>query len=354
VQFGADETQPLMQAAAFDARCCAQSHIRKAVRDILKNRGVFGEDQAIIGADRRHEAERIHAAKIGIVLQHLLRFWIDFKIARLGAGFIQGDAGCHRTGKGREVEVHGASPGVEAGVLDFYTVPHKLNAVKIFICDMVQKKKNPPEPETGAPKKRGRPRAFEPDVALGKAMDTFRDGGFAATSLDDLSEAMGINRPSLYGTFGDKRELFLKAYDRYRAEMAAKFAHAFDPKLTLRQMLEAIYATALDVYLAGDKGPRGCFTVMTATSEAMADPDSSIGAKGAGIDPAHTRQAFSGSGGNRRTAADGRCAGAVADRGLDHRGDSDPLARPGAASRIGGHRQGHGRPDLRSETLMAW
>lgn len=138
---------------------------------------------------------------------------------------------------------------------------------------MVQKKKNPPKAAADAPKKRGRPRAFEPDVALAKAMDTFRDGGFAATSLDDLSEAMGINRPSLYGTFGDKRELFLKAYERYRAEMAAKFAHAFDPKLTLRQMLEAIYATALDVYLAGENGPRGCFTVMTATSEAMADPE---------------------------------------------------------------------------------
>ena len=104
-------------------------------------------------------------------------------------------------------------------------------------------------------------------------MDTFRDGGFAATSLDDLSEAMGINRPSLYGTFGDKRELFLKAYERYRAEMAAKFAPAFAPGLTLRQMLEKIYATALDVYLAGENGPRGCFTVMTATSEAMADPE---------------------------------------------------------------------------------
>ncbi|EKS35328.1 TetR/AcrR family transcriptional regulator [Afipia clevelandensis] len=138
---------------------------------------------------------------------------------------------------------------------------------------MVQKKKKTPTSEAAVPKKRGRPRAFEPDVALARAMDTFRDGGFAATSLDDLSEAMGINRPSLYGTFGDKRELFLKAYERYRAEMAAKFAHAFDPKLTLRQMLEAIYATALDVYLAGDKGPRGCFTVMTATSEAMADPE---------------------------------------------------------------------------------
>jgi AcrR family transcriptional regulator len=138
---------------------------------------------------------------------------------------------------------------------------------------MVQKKQNPPKAETSAPKRRGRPRAFEPDVALGKAMDTFRDGGFAATSLDDLSEAMGINRPSLYGTFGDKRDLFLKAYERYRAEMAATFAPAFDPKLTVRQMLEKIYAIALDVYLAGENGPRGCFTVMTATSEAMADPE---------------------------------------------------------------------------------
>ena len=137
---------------------------------------------------------------------------------------------------------------------------------------MVQKKKNP-APPPATPKKRGRPRAFEPDVALGKAMNTFRDGGFAATSLDDLSEAMGINRPSLYGAFGDKRELFLKAYDRYRAEMAAQFAPAFDPALTLREMLETAYATALDFYLAGDNGPRGCFTVMTATSEAMADPE---------------------------------------------------------------------------------
>lgn len=141
---------------------------------------------------------------------------------------------------------------------------------------MVQKRKEPAKSAPSAsdtPKRRGRPRAFEPEVALAKAMDTFRDGGFAATSLDDLSEAMGINRPSLYGTFGDKRELFLKAYERYRAEMAATFAHAFDPALTLRQTLETIYATAIRVYLAGENGPRGCFTVMTATSEAMADPE---------------------------------------------------------------------------------
>ena len=139
---------------------------------------------------------------------------------------------------------------------------------------MVQKKKKTTPAKTPEPaKRRGRPRAFEPDVALSKATDAFRDGGFAATSLDDLSAAMGINRPSLYGTFGGKRDLFLKAYVRYRQEMDTAFAVAFVPGLSLRQTLEKVYAIAIDIYLSGENGPRGCFTVMTATSEAMADPE---------------------------------------------------------------------------------
>ncbi|KQW21183.1 TetR family transcriptional regulator [Afipia sp. Root123D2] len=128
-------------------------------------------------------------------------------------------------------------------------------------------------PEATATKRRGRPRAFESEVALGRALDTFRDSGFAATSLDDLSAAMGINRPSLYGAFGDKRELFLKAYERYRAEAGVLFAKAFDPALSLRVTLERVYAIAIDFYAAGENGPRGCLTVMTAASEAMADPE---------------------------------------------------------------------------------
>ena len=141
---------------------------------------------------------------------------------------------------------------------------------------MVQKKKKSDGTAIAAaesPKRRGRPRAFEPDVVLAKAIDAFRDGGFAATSLDDLSAAMGINRPSLYGTFGDKRELFLKAYARYRQDMNAAFAVAFVPGLSLRHTMEKVYAIAIDIYMSGDNGPRGCFTVMTATSEAMSDPE---------------------------------------------------------------------------------
>jgi TetR/AcrR family transcriptional regulator, copper-responsive repressor len=141
---------------------------------------------------------------------------------------------------------------------------------------MVQKSKKPPVTRIDdpvAPKRRGRPRAYEPDVALGKALDLFRKDGFAATSLDDLSAATGMNRPSLYGAFGDKRELYIKSYRRYREEARAAMVDIFRGELPIRQRLERIYAVALDIYLSGEAGPRGCFTVMTAGSEAVADPE---------------------------------------------------------------------------------
>jgi TetR/AcrR family transcriptional regulator, copper-responsive repressor len=141
---------------------------------------------------------------------------------------------------------------------------------------MVQKSKRPSVAKIDAPvppKRRGRPRAYQPDVALGKALDLFRKDGFAATSLDDLSAATGMNRPSLYGAFGDKRELFIKSYQRYREDARAAMAGIFRDELPIRQRLARIYTVALDIYLSGDAGPRGCFTVMTAASEAVSDPD---------------------------------------------------------------------------------
>src|SRR5436305_5444139 len=141
---------------------------------------------------------------------------------------------------------------------------------------MVQKSKRPPVTRIDdpvPPKRRGRPRAYQPDVALGKALDLFRKDGFAATSLDDLSAATGMNRPSLYGAFGDKRELFIKSYRRYRDNARAAMGDIFRDELPIRKRLERIYATALDIYLSGESGPLGCFTVMTAASEAVADPE---------------------------------------------------------------------------------
>ena len=140
---------------------------------------------------------------------------------------------------------------------------------------MVQKSKRPPaaEPETTAPRRRGRPRAYQPEIALGRALDLFRKGGFAATSLDELSAATGMNRPSLYGAFGDKRELYIKSYERYRADARAAMAEVFKGEVPIRERLKRIFAAALDIYLADATEPQGCFTVMTAASEAVADPE---------------------------------------------------------------------------------
>src|SRR5215212_2058586 len=139
---------------------------------------------------------------------------------------------------------------------------------------MVQKNKRPAaKPDPVSAKRRGRPRAYQPEIALGRALDLFRKDGFAATSLDDLSAATGMNRPSLYGAFGDKRELYIKSYARYRADARAAMQEIFRAELPIRKRLERIFEVALDIYLSGEAGPRGCFTVMTAASEAVADPE---------------------------------------------------------------------------------
>ena len=138
---------------------------------------------------------------------------------------------------------------------------------------MVQKIKKAASEASGEPKRRGRPRAYEPDVALGKALDLFRRDGFAATSLDDLSAATGMNRPSLYGAFGDKRELYIKSIRRYRDDARSQMRDIFRQDMPIRKRLQRIYAIALDIYISGEAGPRGCFTVMTAASEAISDPE---------------------------------------------------------------------------------
>ena len=140
---------------------------------------------------------------------------------------------------------------------------------------MVQKNNKPPSAAKiyapVVPKRRGRPRAYEPDVALGRALDLFRRDGFSATSLDDLSAATGMNRPSLYGAFGDKRELYIKSYQRYRDDARTAMIDIFRSEAPLRERLARIYAIALDIYTEGES-PRGCFTVTTAASEAVSDP----------------------------------------------------------------------------------
>jgi AcrR family transcriptional regulator len=122
-----------------------------------------------------------------------------------------------------------------------------------------------------APTRRGRPRAYDPDAALAKATAVFWDSGFAATSLDELAAATGMNRPSLYGAFGDKQALYLKALDGYRTAARAGMKEALAPGRPLREGLRLVYRLALDMYLSGRRHPRGCFMIGTAVTEAVHD-----------------------------------------------------------------------------------
>ena len=74
-----------------------------------------------------------------------------------------------------------------------------------------------------------RPKAFDPDAALQQAMQVFWERGYEATSVQDLVQGMGINRFSLYSTFGGKHQLFVTALERYRdtivADLLARIIH---------------------------------------------------------------------------------------------------------------------------------
>ncbi len=113
-----------------------------------------------------------------------------------------------------------------------------------------------------APPQRGRPRAFDPDVALDRAMHVFWAKGYEGASLSDLTRAMRINRPSLYAAFGNKEDLFRKVLDRYVDGPLAYFGKALaTPKA--RDVVEQIFFGA--ARMAGDpRFPSGCLMVQGA------------------------------------------------------------------------------------------
>lgn len=132
---------------------------------------------------------------------------------------------------------------------------------------MVQKKS-----ET-EPRPRGRPRAYDPRAALERATDTFWTTGYAGTSLDRISAATGMNRPSLYAAFGDKRALYLEALARYWQVSLAATREALATDRPLDEALMLAYEAAMTIYFSGDGRARGCFVIGTAVTEAVEDSD---------------------------------------------------------------------------------
>ena len=118
----------------------------------------------------------------------------------------------------------------------------------------------PKAPRT-APR-RGRPRAFDADRALDRALRVFWRKGYEGASLPDLTKAMGINRPSLYAAFGNKESLFKKALERYASGPAGYVARALEAP-TARAVVEQIFDGAIDL-VSDPKNPRGCLMVQGA------------------------------------------------------------------------------------------
>lgn len=117
----------------------------------------------------------------------------------------------------------------------------------------------------------GRPREFDADAALDQALGVFWRRGFEGATLDELTQAMGINRPSLYTAFGDKEQLFRRALDRY-IQGPARYIRDALGRPTAREAAEALLAGAVNL-LAGRRHPRGCLVVQGALAcGAAAEP----------------------------------------------------------------------------------
>ena len=119
---------------------------------------------------------------------------------------------------------------------------------------------------------RGRPRAFDEKSVLDAARDAFWSRGLAGVSLDQISGATGVARPSLAAAFGDKRALYLRTIDDFMAEMDKAAAVTLSGRGSLRAELSAFFRGALDLYLSGDE-PRGCMALSTLPVEAAGDPE---------------------------------------------------------------------------------
>lgn len=122
-------------------------------------------------------------------------------------------------------------------------------------------------------KARGRPRAYDADQAMADATDAFWLAGYSGTSLDALGTAMGMNRPSLYGAFGDKHALYLSTLDRYVEAGLQTMEAALASSSSLAKALQRVYDTALALYLPAGAEPRGCFLIGTATVESKVDAE---------------------------------------------------------------------------------
>ncbi|WP_153533278.1 TetR/AcrR family transcriptional regulator [Actinomadura macrotermitis] len=118
----------------------------------------------------------------------------------------------------------------------------------------------------------GRPRAFDRDAALEKALAEFWRHGYEATSIAGLTGAMGIRPPSLYAAFGDKRRLFSECVQRYQETYGAATARALQDAPTAREGIAAMLRTAAADY-SDPSHPPGCLVITAAANHGPENAD---------------------------------------------------------------------------------
>ena len=121
-------------------------------------------------------------------------------------------------------------------------------------------------------KQRGRPRAYERDAVLERALEVFWRKGFAATSLDDLVAATGVQRPSLYAGFGDKQALYLQAMGHFVSDISDRIGEtlfgARQPGERAADVVERCLTMMATLYTADPAGGLGCAVFCTTVTEA--------------------------------------------------------------------------------------
>lgn len=118
-----------------------------------------------------------------------------------------------------------------------------------------------------------RPREFDEDEALEKAMQLFWTKGYEAASMTDLTDAMNLNKGSLYAAFGSKHDLFLSAIKRYLARDRAVFMANFDGPLPLKDAIRKHLTEYVGTFHKGVLVPRGCLAINSLAELAAHDEE---------------------------------------------------------------------------------
>ena len=118
----------------------------------------------------------------------------------------------------------------------------------------------------------GRPREFDPNEALDRAVEMFWADGFDGVDVERIARAVGMTKPSLYRAFGDKSSLFLRALQRYGQTVGAAPIAAFNAQPVVADAVQALLEASVNAGTS-DEHPKGCLMACVATAHAETSPD---------------------------------------------------------------------------------